>query len=115
VGLDLSEQATIRLLVAVICPARSSSNPDITVSSAIVSSSEFHGPQGVWHGPRGIGDGDGRVADRVIDQPGLGNSPGPEFRYNTSHFVTHVSLKGGATQTWADSSGRRNAVVVGGS
>jgi len=29
----------IRLLVAVICPARSSSNPDNTVSSAIVSSS----------------------------------------------------------------------------
>ena len=31
----------IRLLVAVICPARSSSKPDSTVSSAIVSSSSF--------------------------------------------------------------------------
>jgi hypothetical protein len=34
---------------------------------------------------------DGGVADRLIDQPGLGYSPGNGCRYNTTYFVTHVA------------------------
>jgi len=60
----------IRLDVAVICCARSSSNPDSTVSSAFLSSSSFSGPQGVRHGAGRVGD-DGGIAGICLGRPGV--------------------------------------------